>query len=432
MKCSYYPASAGIATMVLAIGLSGQAFAQATNEQAANIQLGIRSASVVASLNKARSETIQNGAAQNPAESHSIPVKNVSPEIMAWWLDGEHNPEPLEFATSRKNREAIGDSLVDANGYGNYIKSPIGDIRIKTNRAPKSGQFHLDFRFDGVTSIVPDPEKPLSALRVTGTAKGAADVAKMVASFDTPIPQIEVEAKVVALSPEDLKGFTIENVSPIHQEGNKDAKETGASVGYVRRDYDAHLTELVQQHKAKIIHQWEFAPLNHLTATISETEFSPVVIASTGKGEEYKPIDPAVQNTLASNLWLSSASIFNVTSEVNNDQNITLILEPAHIVQLTANAQQPNEAVLLKNKQNPGTIVNVQDGGSVALMGLSPSLFSSAFNPDSDSTKTGETLKPGDTTKDSNIVMFVTAHILRSHRLFAHSLETPPAHVETH
>ena len=132
-------------------------------------------------------------------ESAEIPVRNVASNLMAYWLDPNHQPMPLQIQISQKNAgrlygEGIGVVPQPGNGNGpNNLKLPQGIL--------------------GLVSV--DPQ---NVLRVRGTKTGIAALQKLVQQIDVPLNQVGIETQIWEMSP-----ATFQNLPLVFQDTTKPA-----------------------------------------------------------------------------------------------------------------------------------------------------------------------------------------------------------------
>ena len=262
----------------------------------------------------------------------AVAVKNVPPSLVAHWIDPEHNDLPPQFAAPRP--------LI------------FGDAG-----APKPEKSAFDLP-KNVVRLVPFDARELLFIE-GGDAAGARQIKELVEILDKPLRQIEIEAQFVEISAEDAQKFgfnmTVERLEA-------DSKTLLPSVGFVRGNFQTQLDALIAQGAVKVITAPRVTAINNMTAQLA-ANFG--LAGDTAQTREFE---------------------LRVTPTINGDETVTLLME----------ARQDQKDQTAKKVPGTVTVVNVRDGGAIALTGLSP-LF--------DFTKTKDAPK--------NIVAFVTARIVR-------------------
>lgn len=123
-------------------------------------------------------------------ETAQIHVRNVASNTMAYWLDPNHQPMPIQIQMSERNagnlyRMGIGVAAQPGNGKGpDYLKLPKG--------------------IQGLVSV--DPQ---NVLRVRGTKAGIEALQKLVKDMDVPLNEVEIEAQIWEISPATLKSLPL-------------------------------------------------------------------------------------------------------------------------------------------------------------------------------------------------------------------------------
>ncbi|HVF09550.1 MAG TPA: hypothetical protein VNA16_02040, partial [Abditibacteriaceae bacterium] len=198
----------------------------------------------------------------------TLRLHNVSPRIVAWWLDPAHNPMPVEFATAQKNLEPA----APGGQFNPYNPSPEASPKLR------KGAFELP---EGIDQII--PVDPQSALLIYGTEEGVRRLETLVSYLDRPIPQIEIEAQFVETDLADGKAFGIDwsgaTNDPFTEKTTGRTPGPGTfSLGYVRGNLQAALKAMVAQGKARIVSLPRVTALNNLTASMYTSTSIPVVL----------------------------------------------------------------------------------------------------------------------------------------------------------
>ena len=321
------------------------------------------------------------------AHEQRIQLQNVSPSMMAWWLDPDKHPEPVQMRGSRDNRQANPLIADKANPDKEIPALPADIARIET----------LDSQ---------------NALLVVGTEAGLSELAKVVALLDKPLRQVEVQGQFVVISPEDAKSLGIS----ISSDPKKRYSAFPLNAGTLAR-----IAALKTQNKISVLSTPRVLAIENLTAAISSRIGQPVFIDIAARLE---PGGAAVKLIGADSLMLvTTNSTFTVTPTIVGDNSLQLQLAPARILQLEqpqfssrplrpwnediTPAQMRDEMrhnptpspISLRALEGALTTVNVKDGETFALTGFNSHFFSSFMEDDKNPAQ--------------NVIILVTPHIVR-------------------
>lgn len=235
-------------------------------------------------LNNAFADT---GNGNEPHSSVQITLRNVSPRMMAWWLDPAHNPKPLEIVQSEQNQQLLAGGVISPPEERDNVKLPLG--------------------VDSIVAV--DPQ---NALLVYGTTAGIAQLKTRMAALDKPLRQVEIETQFVEINRADAQAL-----------GIREALATPDGINLVPDNYRAALHALLQQNKAKVITAHRVTAINNLTAMISIGVTTPVLISIGDRGSKTNA-DSARPGTIKTKLDLEAQSSFAVTPTINQDETMTL------------------------------------------------------------------------------------------------------------
>ena len=129
----------------------------------------------------------------NPApalENATIKVKYMPSNIMAYWLDPMHQPQPNQLRSSARNA-------------GTWA-----DLSQQMTRQPGNGNGPRDLKLPPEVEIVASVD-PQNALLVKGTQAGLEALRKLVQEIDVPLKQVEVEAQIWEIAPAKLKSLSL-------------------------------------------------------------------------------------------------------------------------------------------------------------------------------------------------------------------------------
>lgn len=303
----------------------------------------------------ARSQTT---VAANPATSvvlRAIPVKNVPPSLLAWWIDPAHNEEPTAITGTRRKVAvaALAPTAASQTAIGNNPSElPTGVQSIRAVDAQK-------------------------VLLVTGTEAGITKLQQTIDFLDQPLRQVEIETQLIRIAPQDAKDafgtdFVTQNASHL-------------AIGFVRGNPGQILSGLVVEGKAKPVSAPRVVAINNMPASLSFRDAAKFL----------KVFDSATQKTalrLQVNEWK-----FVVTPTINNDDTVTLLMSSRRGLQFIGEAEK--EPLEVRKPGGLETIANVRDGDTIALSGLDSRFFA---------TSQDEKQAPA-----SNMLLLVTARIVR-------------------
>lgn len=330
-----------------------------------------------------------------------LKLKNISPRIVAWWLDAEHQPEPYEFKSARQTVEANGlGVLMGQSGEGTARRGAIMALP------------------EGIKSVVAVDAQ--SALLTMGTAEATAKLEKLVALLDRPLRQVEIEARTVLLTPKALQALGLDKpgakdsgalrpvMAPLGQTGLAQAGmgegpsvllQAGGSLRFVRSDYTANVVKLEAEGEAKTISAPRVVSFSNLPAVICDQSVEPVTAHASADG-----VFPEAK------LFVGARRGFGALPTVNNDESITLALTPflgRGIMQGRlgkSDEPDPSSWVAIPGSTvKTLTITNVKDGETIALRGA---MVSGTGKP-----LTGDGMKLKGA--PAEIVLFVTTRIIR-------------------
>lgn len=351
----------------------------------------------------ATSAPLQNATQPAGAQWQAIPVQNVSPHVMAWWLDPHSNPEPAEYAQSRQLPGSNTTSTPAArSGTGQTTATPPQ----KSNSLLDIGAGHE------VQSVVAvDAQKMLLVL---GTAEGLQQAKTLIGYLDRPLRQVEVEAQFVevdAATAQEL-GINFNTASgPFTTGPATGALSANLALGFFRGNLQAKLNALAIQKKAKITSQPRVTTFNNMTARLENSFSVPATLGIKDEKGEFQPL-PTSPTTTPS-LVLQTRHQFTVTPTINNDDTVTLALAVAREQWLAREAPaglapaNSDQAIFLNRLDDLQSVANVKDGDTILLGGLSQARLPS--------NNTGGTIAPqakGDNPK-SHALLFITARIIR-------------------
>lgn len=397
-----------------------------------------------------------------------VRVRNVSPRVMAYWLDPANNELPAEFRMSRRNGDRYNDHsfttdgginnssnslqnnssfVTPFNGNGNfnpnvstnpYINRGNAEFRSNAqfgggnnnnnnnnggNRGNNNGGrnggngrggagggvFQLPEGVDRIVAI--DPQ---NALLVFGTDEGVRELTETIAFLDKPLRQVEIEAQFVTVSTSDSRAFGIDFST---SQGNFNANGNGFApsapsnngsfqLGFVRGNFQATLSALLAQSRAKVITAPRVTAINNLTASLQSSTVTTVVLTSVSQNINGNLATQQTPVFISTNIGLT------VTPTINNDDTITVLMQPELSTQTPTSGLFPDI-----NQQTLETIANVRDGDTIALGGLKAKTVTRSGDKVpvlSDIPILGSLFKSRRAIdQESDLIIFLTARIIR-------------------
>lgn len=399
-------------------------------------------------------------AAEEPKNYAYLPIRNVGPRFIAWWLDPTHNPEPIEFQAGRRTweksqqeylaRPAIDPRVSSAANGGMYIPdsntynpwSPAGlsgrndgynDIYTRVN--PQFGQnnntggnrggnrqgrnggvggqgssgggvFDLPAGIDSLVAV--DPQ---NALLVYGTEEGIDALTRIIRFLDKPLRQVEIEAQFIEIATTDLNQFGIDFSSsngPFRLSADSGITNGTFKLGYVRNNFRATLNSLVSNNRAKRVSSPRVTAINNIPASLYSSTQTPIKLNSSTSS-----IGGQVGES--ENVYFITTSIgLTVTPTINNDDTVTVVMSP----QVQSQSLPFGDTGVPQVSSNTvNTIANVRDGDTIALGGLRTKDISkggSRIPIISNIPFIGGLFKTkNNSAAESELIIFLTARILR-------------------
>lgn len=344
---------------------------------------------------------------QTRVSQHPIAVKNVKSALMAFWLDPANNPKPIDIVNSEEQaknygQRHFGTSALNpneqqgftglGNGFGGGAASNFNPYL--QNGATNDGltETRANFQFgrgggnnnnrgggrngqgggtlalpEGVQRIIAIDQQ--NALLVFGTDDGVAELRRTIDFLDQPLKQVEIEAQFVSVTTSDSRAFGINfsssrgnfSTNNFNFEPAPSAAAGGFQLGFVRNDFQATLTALLNKNRAKVLTAPRVTAINNLTASLQSQRSQPIIITTVSQsigGQQAQGQQP---------IYITTNIGLTVTPTINGDGTITVVMQPQ------LQAQQPSGLAIpipVITSQTISTIANVRDGETIALGGL--------------------------------------------------------------
>lgn len=311
---------------------------------------------------------------------YRIPLRNVPPDLMAWWLDPEHNAKPEMIVESERVMTEFfrrpGQPARDVLEGQNTTQQ----VKATNQEKPRRGLFALP---DEVELMVPVPSQ--KALLVRATAEGAAKLKTIVKYLDMPLRQVEVEAQFVAVNREGAKTFgatelDLDTDGGVTTGGQAIHYKPQFSFGFLSRNYHATLDTLMRAGKAQVVASHHFVTINNLSVSFtSETHLTDVRIEAKSQAGQVVAALGAPSPASSSPYFLATRYKLTLTPTINNDDTVTIRVQPRLNSVLTNQAGSGETPV--GEEQSIDMTAIVQDGDTIVLSGLDNEALDKLGNP---------------------------------------------------
>lgn len=395
------------------------------------------------------------------SQPEAIRIRNVKASTMAYWIDPANHPVPMELQASAENANNYGERplgrlAVDPDGgfisrttgvlpgsfapgsfspYTNpYIASnsavrpevladaQFGRNNNNNNRGGRTGGatggagggvFQLPGEIDRIIAV--DAQNVI--LVQGGRPEDIQELRNIINILDRPLRQVEIEAQFVTVSTSATNAFGIDFSSSngdfsANTVGFAPGASSGAfQLGFVRGNFQATLTALVAQNRAKVLTAPRVTAINNLTASIASQTSSPILLTTTTSSDFNN--NTAQSQTL---IYINTSIGLTVTPTINNDDTITVLMQPQLQTQVPSGIQGLPAAPVVTSQQ-VFTVANVRDGDTIALGGLRTKNIargSSKVPLLGDIPLIGRLFKTRNNSEsESELIIFVTARIVR-------------------
>lgn len=311
-------------------------------------------------------------------EWRQIPVLNVKPDMMAYFIDPKHQKEPLEFT-------------IPSSTDSNYSSQDF--INVTKSGAP-------ELTFDGVLAV----DDSQNTLWVFSSQKTFDQTKSFVSFMDHPIPQAELELQVVKVNKEDLDldSYQTHPIQPVLKSPSqhfpyKFSALTGNSQVRLFATLQATLDKWITQGKAKIIYSPRLTTINNLTGSLSTATTTPVFVGVKNLNMPYVPLafDSNDDYHIGQTKQLRTAftpSINEAAKTISIDLDISA---DEGLSKYNANPKDAFSTIWFRNQLNPPLVakINVDDNQVILITGLDTTML-------------------GYDEKHDNVAIFLTARIL--------------------
>jgi hypothetical protein len=304
---------------------------------------------------------IVTSASAQPAETNAlewrqIPVKNIRPGMLVWWIDPAHHSKPVEYQT--------------ADGYIRQAQSPK-----QMTASPKTAQTELFStsvlqKPAGVSTFFADDAN--NVIWAQSTQDGFNQLKQIVEFLDRPIRKIDFDIKMVELvSPES----TLTQNNPSLKKLFDPPTTTGTfSFNSISQ---STLENLIKNGDAKIVKASQFTIRNNLTDRFTTATSAPVIL-------DIKQADDtnAILSTQADKnnpLLLEKQLSVIFTPTINNDDTITIFMTISANAELTYNTPNSTNDLLwvksLDNRKTRTTVFTIHSGDAIQFTGYNSTML---------------------------------------------------------
>lgn len=370
-------------------------------------------------------QLVENNARSQRKRMQQIRVRNVSPSLMAYWINPADHPMPVQLQSSATNQRNYGPRPIARPALSSEDQQALrNDLSANFNQGVNPGNFNpytqqrdnAEYRsnaqfggggggggggrngnqngggggnqrggnrggaaggggagggvFDlpeGVDRIV--AVDPQNALLVFGTDEGVRELTDTIQFLDRPLRQVEIEAQFVSVNTGDTNNFGINYTT---SQGNFNANAGNFAptppgnagslqVGFVRGNFQATLSALVSKNRAKVITAPRVTAINNLTASLFQTSRTPFILTTVSQNGGLGGGQLAAQTAF----FIETQIGLIVTPTINNDGTVTVLMQP----ELSQQGQGVG-GIPSTSTQTLETIANVKDGDTIALGGL--------------------------------------------------------------
>ena len=250
-----------------------------------------------------------------------IKIKNVPSALMAYWLDPANNPRPVGL---------------DAE---------------KWPKPTEKATLTLPAGIKQIVSV--DPQNALLISYEKGSEQSVSDLQELIAVLDQPLRQIELEAQIVEMSPEDAKILTFGvDFGPQPSDAKAGETELKPQIGLVKGSYTARLNALVADNRAKVLGTPRVTVASNFPGQLTLSVPRTLTLTAVAGSDP-----PATLNYVT-----TPELILNVVPIINGDDTLSFEID------VTSNAT-PEKGVTSSKSLLKSTL-NLRDGDTWALKNL--------------------------------------------------------------
>jgi hypothetical protein len=284
---------------------------------------------------------------------HSIPIQNIRPDILAYWIDPAHHTKPVEYQ--------------QADNYMRQSLSPKQMVAPAKTTSDESSSTNVLESPRGVSSIFADDAN--NVLWVRATEDGFDQLKQIVEFLDQPIRKIDFDIKLIQLNSVDAASLQGDlrlklPIEPDAQHGNL----------IVNQNLKSTLAKLIKTGDAKVIKSSQLVLQNNLTDRYTTSTFTPVTV-------DIKQADNGNQiaTTQDNPLFMERRFSLVLTPTINNDNTITIFNSASIHAELTYQQSPANDDLLrvqsLDNQNGMTTVCTLKNGDSMIFTGYNSTML---------------------------------------------------------
>jgi|GEM_PF-5353880 len=305
-------------------------------------------------------------AQQSPQQEwRSLRVYHVRPDMMAYFIDPEHQKEPIEFKIPSLN-----DPHYSSQDF----------IQAITSGAPP-------LNFAGVLTV----DTHQNTLWVLSDLPTFDQTKRFVEFMDHPLPQCELELQIVKVRQEDLTSLETKPLQPAPNSPSQHAPyQLSILTAESQLALQSRLHQLISEGKANILNSPRITTINHLRGSIASSRTTPVFI---GIKNEKTPSVPLAAGSIDDQpIDITSQLRTTFTPHINDSTDtISLDLHVSVNEGLSKLMTEPGKAfslfhntVWLRDRLNPPlvTTLNVKNNQTVIISGLDSTMLGFDKNQD--------------------------------------------------
>jgi type II secretory pathway component GspD/PulD (secretin) len=284
-------------------------------------------------------------------QGKAIRIRNVSSDVMAYWLDPVHNKLPASFqiAVESPKHTLLGNPM-PLPGWG-------------TGKSLLPG---------GVTQVV--SIAPQNIIIAFGNTEAIQRLEDLLTVLDRPIPQVEVEMHIVQVNEADAPRLFADPTQGALAAPN----QIVAGSVLAASDWFRALTELQIAGKAKVLMAPRLLGVNNMPTEIKTLQGRQADVRLKEPGAD-AALNQALEN-LDAPVTASIGMMFRVTPTVNEDKTISLDFRMARDVSVGVGTEA---AVPVATLSEVKSTMRVRDGETFVIRGQKAAMFDSkAANPE--------------------------------------------------
>ena len=200
-----------------------------------------------------------------------IPVRNVNPSLLAYWLDPNHQPMPQSLKSSARN-----------GGYWTYSLD-------KMTRQPGNANGPRDLKLPDGVEIVAAVE-PQNLLLVRGTTASVEQLRKLAKEIDVPLSQVEIQAQLWEVAPPELAALPLKFYDSTVSDEKPAPLFAQAAFALTTDETSRALQNLAEHQRARLITAPRVTAFDGLAARLMMTETRPIAVDGTPQNELIKQL----------------------------------------------------------------------------------------------------------------------------------------------